>query len=644
MAILAVIISFQAAGASARKINFEITVRESGPKDDSIYTLIEDRLVPVTEAVKTSMFITNFTLDLTATADDSGYFDCSFSLFTLGPQAQTFFKDFRSQAGAIFFLDNVRGKGETIYRIGISPVSIDSSDTNMEVCQYDFRKDGIWQFDPSAHFDFYYIPKTLGDARWNLLRDFVEINYKDFKELFQLSFPGKINYFFAPCLLPEVVWDQRMGYAIDPPRSNLFALYTHQFNTVDAVPAYLLRIYRYMGYAPPLLVEGLAGYFEFPHYYARKLKEENRLSPPSKIVKSVDYYRLPGLQGFSAASSFVKYLLDTGGWNKFTQFYQETTDLNLADKIQKHYGISLDSLTADWLHMLDTVTFKSGTFRYFYEKEKYIQRRHAMDEMLGILKERMDSFEDSTYVLSEEGWNMYMRGDYEPARNIYEQLLKLVPNNANQLIIFGNLLLIDAQYDSARTIYERVLRVDSTVKTALYKIGESYYWEDRLDSAEEYFLRDLNEDPSQLSTASAAIMLGELMLGTGDTASAKYYFQQALDVMEQVYQYGKTRPSFLLRLGQAHLGLSMCGESTLAVAESFLEPALYFEVHPTRVIFAAQILRELGRLYDLMDRRKKAIEYYQQALAYPLPPGFAKQLRQYIVEPFDGYHLGQAGE
>ena len=351
--------------AQARQIGFQITVREKAPDSDSLYVLIEDRLVEVRENTKTSMFITNFTLDLTAACDDSGYFDCDFSLFTLGPQAQTFFKKFRSQAGAIFFLDNVRGKGEMVYRVGISPVSIDSTSEEVEKCDYDFRKDGIWNFDPSANFDFYFVPQTLADARWNMLRDFVEINYKDFKEAFQLSFPGKMNYFLCPCLLPEVIWDKRMGFAIDPPRANVFALYTHQNNTIDAVPAYLVRIYRYMGYAPPLLAEGMAGYFEFPHFHAQELQRTDQLSPPSAILKSVDYYRLPALQGITAASSFVKFLIDTYGWGRFMQFYQEATDLNLTDKFEQFYNLPLDSLEQQWYNLLDTVTFKTGTFRYF---------------------------------------------------------------------------------------------------------------------------------------------------------------------------------------------------------------------------------------------------------------------------------------
>ncbi len=623
--------------SSGRQLNFEITVRERDPDHDSLYVLIEDKLIRIQEDIKTTTFIVNFTLDITASYNDTGYFDCDFSLFTLGPQAQTFFKQFRSQAGAIFFLENVRGKGETVYRVGISPVFVDSSETAHKDCDYDYREDGIWRFDPSAHFDFYYVPKSLGDARWNQLRDFVEVNFKDFKELFQLNFPGKINYFLAPCLLPEVVWDERMGYAIDPPRSNAFALYTHQHNTVDAVPAFMVRIYRFMGYAPPLLAEGLAGYFEFPHYFARKLKQSDQLSPPSTILKSVDYYRLPELNGFSAASSFVKFLIDTHGWGNFNQLFQAATDLTIADKFLEVYDISLDSLQTAWMNYLDTITFDKGMFLYYYERERFIHRWHGMDEMMAELKNRMTTFEDSTAVLSEEGWNLYMRGDYDAARKIFEVLLALVPNNSNNLIVFGNLLLIDGQYDSARVIYDRLLRLDTTATSALYKIGESYYWQDNADNAETYLLRDLGEDHSQLSNASAAILLGELMLTAGDSSSAEYYYQQALETMEQIYQFGKTRSPFLLRLGQAHLGLAMCGQSSLETAKSFLESALYFEVHPTRVIFVTRILRDLGRIYDLEGNREEAVERYRQALSYPLPPGFEKQVRQYIVTPFTGF-------
>ncbi|MCP4566953.1 MAG: tetratricopeptide repeat protein [FCB group bacterium] len=622
---------------SARLLNFEITVREKPAGEEAPFALIEKKQVQLVEGLKTNAFIVNFTIDITTVYNDSGYFDCEFSVFTLGPQTQNFFKSFQSQPGGIYFLENVRGKNGAVYRVGISPISVDSTEAGEQACDFDYRQDGVWNFDPSAHFDFYFVPKSLADARWNMLRDFMEINFKDFKELFQLSFPGKSNCFFSPCMLPEVIWDKRMGFAIDPPRANCFVLYTHENNTVDPVPAYLVRLYRYLGYAPPLLAEGMAAYFEFPHYYAHSLKQTDELPTLSMMLKTVDYNSLPGLNGISAASSFVKYLIDTKGYYRFSKLYRAATDLNLEEQFKAIYEVEMEELEAEWHTLLDTINFSYGNFVYFYERERFIQRDYGMDLFMEELIPRLTTFKDSTYVISENGWNLYMAGDYEPARQSYETLLQLSPNNSNYLIIYGNLLLIDGQYDSSRVMYNRLLLADTTVKTALYKIGESYYWQNEIDSADKYLSLDMSEDRSQLSRSSSAILLGELALADHDTASAIGYYNQAVALMDQVYNMGKSRPAYLLRLGQAHFGLALCGESTTASARSFFESALYFEVHPTRVIFVTRILRELGRLADFDGRRDEAIEYYQRTLTYPLPPVFEKQVRDHIVSPFNGF-------
>lgn len=625
--------------SSARIINCEVTVREKMAGDDGNFVLIEKKNYPITEGIKNTSFIVNFTLDLTMAYNDSGFFDCQLSLFTLGPLSQTFFKQFQSEPGGVYFINNIRGKENVEYRVGISPISLDTATTAEDHCDYDFRQDGVWNFDPSAHFDFYFVPQSLADARWNLLRDFMEKNFKDYKELFQIAFPGKINCFLSPCVLPQVTWDTRMGYAIDPPRSNCFVLYTHDHNTVDPVPAYLLRIYRYLGYAPPILAEGMAAYFEFPHFYAKKLKQSNQLPPVSMLLKAVDYYSLPGHDNISAGSSFVKYLIDTYGLSKFKTLYKNSSDLNLEKQFQTVYEKPLTELETNWHELLDTVTFAQGIFQYFYEREMYINREEGMALFLGEMKKRMKTFTDTNFVYSQEAWNLYMGGDYDTSRALYEALLKLAPANSNYLIIYGNLLLIDGQYDSSRVIYNRLLAVDSTVKTALYKIGESFYSQNNPDSARIYFLRDIDENPSQLSQASSAIMLGDLSLAEGDTSGASDYYNHALASMEQIYQFGKSWPAYLLRIGQAHLGLAMCGQDNLGNAKSYLESALYFEVHPTRVIFMTRILKELGKIADLEHRRDDALAYYQKALSYPLPPAFESEVRGYITEPFTGFRL-----
>ncbi len=624
------------AHARADLINLEITVRERVIDNDTTYSLIEKRQLQIREGIKTTAFMVNFTLDITAVYNDTGFFECNFSLFTLGPQTQTFFKKFRSNPGGVYFLENVKGKKNTVYRIGISPLSVEQT-ASASVCRFDYREDGIWEFDPAAHFELYFVPKSLGDARWNLIREFIEKNYRNFKDAFQIDFPGKINYFLAPCNLPEVNWDPRMGYAIDPPRSNCFVIYSHDVNTVDPIPAQLVRIYRYLGYAPPMLAEGMAAYFDFPHFYARKLQETAELPDLDAMVKSVDYYDLPDLNNITAASSFVKYLLDIYGYARFADLYGRATDVSLPDDVFAVYEKSLDELETEWRDMLDTISFSFELVQYYYDRDRYIYRWSSMEMFLTTMHEKADSYSDSTFVFYEDGWNRYMRGEYQTARERFETVLGLEPSKPLHLVIFGNLLLIDGRYDSARTMYHRMLAIDSTALAGLYKLGESYYWQDNTDSAMYYLRQNLSEDQSQLTRSSSALLLGEFALRQGDTAAAAEYYTQARSFMEQIYASGRTNPSYLLRLGQADLGLALCGEETLTSARGFLESAQFFEIYPRRVIFITRILRELGRVADLMGRRDTALEYYQQALTYPLPPAFEEQVREYIREPFTGF-------
>lgn len=628
-----------AAAASAATIDFDITVRERTADGD--YILVQQRPVTVGEGIRTTSFISNFTLDLEATHTDSGIFQCEFYLHTVGPQSQTVFKRFQSFPGGVYFVDNVRVKNGVVYRVGIAPVSYDSTADVEGDCEYNYREEGVWHFDPAAHIDLYYISRTLGDARWNLIRDYLEINYKDFKQTIDPKFPGKVNVFISPCVLPEVTWDKRSGYAIDPSRFNCFMLYSHNHHTIDPFPVYLVRIYRFMGYAPPMLAEGLAAYYDFPHFYARQLKDRDELPPLGSMLTSIDYYNLPGHSNISAASSFANYIIKVYGYNRFLKLYDEATDLTIRSSFEDVYDKSLDTLEWEWHQMLDTFQVHINHARYFYEKNEYIYNRYGMDTFLEEFKKLAETKSDSIYFLSKEGWTQYMDGEYDTAATLYEKLIELQPDNANNHMVYGNLMLIDGRYDSSIAVYSDLYKRDTTVKTTFYKKGEAFWYNNEPDSAEYYFYKDIAEDPSQLSQASSGIFMGTISLMAGDTSKARDYYAGALDAMEHIYQFGRTRPGYLLRLGQAHLGLALCDNVPLATARSFLEQARYFEVHPKRVIFITRILRELGKISDLEGNRDEAVALYREAMSYPLSPHAANELRQYLVKPFAGYTTGE---
>lgn len=622
---------------AARQVHFEVTVRERQNSKNSKQTLIEKKNFAVIEGLKTTTFIVNFTLDLTARYNDSGRFDCEFSLYTLPPQTQTFFKKFISDAGAVYFIDDIVGKEGALYRISISPLALDSAGSDTAACNFDFRKDGVWNFDPSAHSDFYYIPKSLGDARWNQLRDFVEQGHKEFKSRFQFTFPGKTNYFLCPCQLPQMLWDQRLGYAIDPSRGNCFTVYCAEQNTVDPMPTLLLQIYRNLGYAPPLLAEGLAGYLDLPHYYAQKLRAGSQLPPLATMLKSVDYYNLPGLENITAAASFVKYIIDAYTYNRFDRLYHLATDLTIKDVFKTVYNKPLETLETEWHHLLDTLTLGEGQYRYFYEREQFLNRRQGMAMFLNEYTAKMASRDDSLYAFSETGWNHYMQGDFDSARVCFSKLIVLDPNNSSYLLTLGNLLMIAGQYDSARVMLHRALVMDTTNQTGFFKIGESFSWQNNVDSAQAYFLRDLQKDKSTLSQAASRIELGEISLGKGDTVAARDYFSKATAIAQRILAAAPTEPAYLLRLGQAQMGLALANGAALTDARTTLESALFFEAQPVRTIFITRILYELGRIADLEGKRDSALAYYQKALAYPLQADFVKLIRENVAKPYTGF-------
>lgn len=623
--------------STAGKIQFEVTVRERPSSESDKPILVEKRQFSIEEGVKTTAFIVNFTLDLTATRGDSGEIVCDMALYTLPPQTETIFKKFASLPGGVYFIDNLSAKNGATYRVGISPLTYDRSAGNSGPCDYDYRREGTWNFDPSAHCDFYFVPGSLGDARWNRLRDFVEEGYRGFKRRFGFSYPGKVNYFFAPCLLPQLIWDGRMGYALDPSRNNCFALYSATHNTVDPIPGFLATIYRNLGYAPPVLAEGLAAYFDIPHYYARELRRNDALPPITQLFKSLDYFALPRQNNISAASSFVKYLIDTHDFPRFEQLYRAATDLNLKENIETIYGQPLAAIEKAWHEHLDTLTIPFAAYQYSYQREAVLQREHGMNLFLEEMRRTMSSYQDSLFVLNESAFTKYVRGDFDSAQWYYRAAIGKAPNSGSNLLTYGNLLLADGLYDSARVIFRRALTVDSTMKSAWYKLGESFYWQGLTDSAEYYITLDFTQNPSQLSRAASAIVLGEYALMRSDTVAATGYYTKALAAMQQLMAAIKTEPAFLLRLGQARMGLAICGKDSLAGARSDLEKALFFEVHPTRTIYLTRILFELGRVADLQGRRDEATAYYRQALQLPMAVDLKRALEKYLQKPFIGF-------
>jgi len=146
-----------------------------------------------------------------------------------------------------------------------------------------------------------------------------------------------------------VIWDSRFGQVSDPTRNNSFGLFTRELNTADPFVVIHTSLLRQYGYAPPFLSEGWAGYLSFAYYDMKKIIKENRNVPITKLLNTYDYLTADPTLADRTASTFVKYLIDQYGFEKFRDLYKESHDLNLAGKFEEVYAKTAADIELGWL-------------------------------------------------------------------------------------------------------------------------------------------------------------------------------------------------------------------------------------------------------------------------------------------------------
>jgi len=608
-------------------VKLELIVRQKPALLDKYFEVIRDTVeIPAGGSLFT--FLVNMGLDFNVETADTQAVEFTCHLTTVGRNPYNFSNRYRVEYNLPARIENIPGKNNSVYQLLISPRKHIEIDTRS--CPYATDSDGPFKSDPAANFDFYYIPNSLADYHWNRIKSYLEADYVRFKNVFDITSTGKFSYFLCPCPVNAVKWDKRFGYALDPGRKRIFTIYSHDYVSSEAILTNMTALLHYWGYAPPFLVEGLGGYFEFLSYHMKKQKDSGNIPEIKSLLTTSGYYRSEPREAELAAASFVKYLTDTFGFSNIRSLYEKSDDLTLPKNIETIYNAPLDSLQTDWLEYVDTVTLNRDLFDFYASRAGALyQTDHQIEYYEEMLHHYDDSRRDSIDTARKLYMLYYQYGHYYAAEEGYRKLVQMDSSRPVYWQIIGNLNVFNGEYDTAWEAFDSAFSIDTTYASARLMQAEILARRGDTTSAIEMAEKYYGIEQAIPAKVEFLLLLGDLYGAAGpnyDSAAAHRSYTDALTWTNEMMSRTPDDPTFFLRAARAHFGLKDYGE-----AKDLLEMAYFLE---TRSFYLGQILAELGQVNDILGDREAAVRFYQECLNIQSPIYFRELCRRYIDEPY----------
>lgn len=586
------------AGAEAG-IALEIRVKEFLPANPPVSAWVDSNTVLLPVGQEVYALQGNFGINLTVLSFDSLVVELQYRLATLGANVRQRSRLVSVELGIPVVIDSIPGKGKSYYRALLTPRPAKINRT----CLEQVGEPGSWPYDPSAHFDFYYVKNSLADAHWNGLRDFLEQEYETMRKVFGFEFPGKVHFYFCSCRPELVDFEPRLLFGVDPSRQAGWAVYNKQANGIDPLVTNLLKFYRWWGFAPRFLAWGAAGYTDFADFYAVRYLRAGTLIPLDSLLVSADFRSHDPVEAYFTAASFVHYLIDSVGVVAFHDLYERSTDLSIKAAFLAVTGKTINAWEKLWREYLTTREIRYPELVFHAHRAQAIQR---MDEHLEYLELGIADLGDSLSVsLSLElAMAYYAQGRYGDAYQWYQALIKAEPENESFRQFAGNVAAILGRLDEAEQHLTAALKLDSTYAPPWLSLGELMEHRGRADSAETLWLTGLKRGES-------IPIRTEILIHLAHRDRLRYRPEQAQERLALAYnatnrllrQY-PDHPRYLLRIAEVLIEMKKPDTALM-----YLEAAEFFE---TRAYYQARISLSVGKAHDLAGRRKDAVNNYER--------------------------------
>ena len=148
------------------------------------------------------------------------------------------------------------------------------------------------------------------------------------------------------------------------------------------------------------------------HQWAKAMREMG-VAPPLSGVMGFGFWGHAGSRSYLLAGSFVRFLVDTYGLEKFKGVFPTGNFI-------EHYAKDLPALEAEWIEFLETVPLRDAEVAY----ATYRLKRQGVFEQVCA---------HEIAALRDTAWQAYYRKDFATAMETFETILSEEPGNLSTL-------------------------------------------------------------------------------------------------------------------------------------------------------------------------------------------------------------------
>ncbi len=177
------------------------------------------------------------------------------------------------------------------------------------------------------------------------------------------------------------------------------------------------------------------------HQWAKAMRQME-IAPPLSAIMGLGFWGHAGSRSYLFAGSFVRFLVDTYGIEKFKGVFP-------TGNFVKHYGKNLSALEAEWNTFLETVPLQDDDVAY----ATYRLKRPSVFEQ--VCAHEMAALRDTA-------WQVYYRKDFVTAVETFETMLSDEPENLSTLrgLMYSAYRMLD--YDKALLFAARIVSTEDT--------------------------------------------------------------------------------------------------------------------------------------------------------------------------------------